>query len=215
MEHRISFNFEGRYFTSGDKTKAAHAWVVLHGYGQLAASFLRRFRVLEQQGTFVIAPEGLSHFYLQDTESRMRTGDMKVGACWMTREDRLADIRNYLQFLNSVFDRELSGFTGPVTILGFSQGAATATRWVLDGRINFERLILWAGILPPDIDFDSGSKILHDKKTILVYGNEDPFLGDERFAEMTLLSQKLGIVPEKIEFNGGHQINEDTLLRLL
>ena len=37
-----------------------------------------------------MAPEGLSRFYLEGFSG-------KVGATWMTREDRLNDIDNYLR----------------------------------------------------------------------------------------------------------------------
>jgi predicted esterase len=84
----------------------------------------------------------------------------------------------------------------------------------MDGTIRFRRLILWAGIFPPDIDFTRGHEILSKKDVVLVYGNSDPFLSDERFAEMKLLSEKLQITPKTMTFDGGHVINEDVLLKL-
>src|SRR5688500_17677253 len=148
MEHSISFSYQGRYYSLGDTANPKQIWFVLHGYGQLASFFIRKFSVLGEHDIRVIAPEGLSRFYRHDTEDRMRTGDMRVGASWMTRENRLTDICNYIEFLNAVYQKEAPQKNVPVTVLGFSQGAATATRWVLDGTIPFNRLILWAGILP-------------------------------------------------------------------
>jgi predicted esterase len=215
MEHSINFSFQARYFTLGKKEVARQIWFVLHGYGQLASFFLRKFSELERHGIYVIAPEGLSRYYLHDTDERMRTGNNRVGASWMTREDRLTDIKNYLRMLNEVYTHESSTTNAPVTILGFSQGAATATRWILDGKINFERLILWAGILPADIDFAAGKEILLDKETYLVYGTRDPFLNDSRFAEMNSLSDKLSISPKVIAFDGEHTIDPPTLLKFV
>jgi predicted esterase len=214
MEHSISFSYHGRYFSLGDTTDPKQVWFVLHGYGQLAAFFVQRFSVLKEHNIRVIAPEALSRFYQHETEDRMRTGDMRVGASWMTREDRLTDIRNYIEFLNAVYQKEAPQKNVPVTVLGFSQGAATATRWVLDGKVDFKRLILWAGILPPDIDFSAGKEILHSKEFLMVYGDKDPFLNDSRFAEMKMLSEKLGVTPKQLVFEGGHTIEAKLLLDL-
>ncbi len=212
-----TFNYTGRYFKLGEinaRTKAV--WFVLHGYGQLAPYFLRKFQALPQHNICVIAPEGLSHFYLEDPASRSRTGNMRVGASWMTRENRLADIENYITYLNSIFKKEIgSNNTLPVTLLGFSQGAATASRWALSDAIHFNRLILWAGILPPDIDFDKGKNLFAQKDVVVVYGNRDPYLNESRFGEMKNLSDKLGLSAKEIVFDGTHEIHEPTLLTLI
>ncbi len=213
MEHHISFSFSGRYFTLGEKATARQIWFVLHGYGQLAGYFIRKFRVLEQHNIYVVAPEGLSRFYLEDINQRAQSGSNRVGATWMTREDRLSDIANYITFLNSVYSKEVASSV-PVTVLGFSQGAATVSRWVCEGSIEFERLILWGGILPPDLALPEGNN-LKDKETIFVKGSEDPFMNDSRFAEMNQLSIKLGITSRIVDYHGGHDIDESTLLRIV
>ena len=212
----LSFEFKARYFKIGQldsKTKAI--WIVLHGYGQLAQFFLRNFSLLERHHICVIAPEGLSRFYLEDVQSRAQSGNNRVGSTWMTKENRAMDVENYLTYLNALYTKEVGASTLPVTILGFSQGVATASRWVLDRRVRFDRLILWAGILPPDMDFDSAKEILAGKEILLVYGKQDPYLNDDRFAEMKLLSEKLQINPQVIEFDGAHQMNETVLSGLI
>lgn len=217
QELATEFNFKGRYFKIGEinnQTKAV--WFVLHGYGQLAQYFLPKFKSLVAHNVCVIAPEGLSHYYLEDVSTRGRTGSTRVGASWMTRENRLTDIENYITYLNSVFQREIGGHKNlDVTILGFSQGAATASRWALSDSIYFKRLILWAGILPPDMDFEKGKQLLKQKEVRIVYGKHDPFLSETRFGEMKTLSEKLEINPEPLVFDGAHEIHEATLLTLL
>lgn len=214
MEHHVSFSFSGRYFTLGEKASAKQIWFVLHGYGQLARFFLRKFGALENRGIFVIAPEGLSRYYLEDINHRIQSGTNRVGATWMTREDRLTDIENYLSFLNAVYAAEVIPET-PITLLGFSQGAATASRWATEGRIQFERLILWGGILPPDLELPLANERLKSKETVFVKGTEDPFMNEARFAEMNQLSKKLGITPKIVKHPGGHDIDEATLLSIL
>ena len=216
QEKELSFAFRARYFklepTNGIPRQV---WFVLHGYGQLAQYFIKNFQSFADRGITVIAPEALSRFYLEDVQSRARSGNNRVGATWMTRENRLVDIDNYIRFLDNVYAKETVDPAIPVTVLGFSQGAATASRWVIDGKINFDRLVLWAGIFPPDTNFETGKEILQKKKVILAYGTKDPFLNDDRFAEMKTLSQKLNITPETITFDGSHEINQPALLKLI
>jgi predicted esterase len=132
----------------------------------------------------------------------------------MTRENREMDIQNYLTYLDNIYKKEIADKKIPVTILGFSQGSATATRWALSDNIKFDRLILWSGIFPPDMNFESGHKILENKETFLVYGKQDPFLNDSRFAEMKMLTEKLGVEVKQITFEGEHEIDVPTLSRL-
>jgi predicted esterase len=216
QELQVTFNFSARYFKLGkinQQTKAV--WFVLHGYGHLAKYFLKKFESLTNHGVCVIAPEGLSRFYLEDVNTRNQTGNNRVGATWMTRENRLADIENYIQFLNTVYQAELTLFpTIPVTLLGFSQGAATVSRWAINDSVAFTKLILWAGILPNDMDFEKGKALLKTKTVYQVYGNKDPFLNDSRIGEMKALSEKMGITSAPIIFDGGHELHEPTLLSL-
>lgn len=215
-QHELSFSFKARYYKTGRlQPGTRQLWFVLHGYGQLAQHFIRKFAVLEEHNICVIAPEGLSRFYLEPLSNRMQTGDSRVGATWMTKENRQADINNYLAYLNALYAHEAANTTVPVTVLGFSQGAATASRWIADGNININRFILWAGILPPDMDFEAGKEALHGKETYMVYGNEDPYINDTRFAELDLLSDKLGIHPQRVTFQGQHGIHAPTLLNFI
>jgi predicted esterase len=216
QEKELSFSFRARYFKLAPTQGATRQiWFVLHGYGQLAQYFIKNFQSLSDHGIAVVAPEALSRFYLEDVQSRAKTGNNRVGATWMTRENRLADIGNYITFLNGVYSKEITDPSVPVTVLGFSQGAATASRWVIDGKVNFNRLVLWAGVFPPDMDFEAGKEILQNKKVVLAYGTKDPFLNDERFTEMKTLSQSLNITAETVSFDGAHEINQLALLSLI
>jgi predicted esterase len=215
MELSVNFNFKARYFKLGEVTSQTKAvWFVLHGYGHLAQYFLAKFKSLEDQGICVLAPEGLSRFYLEDVNTRAQTGNNRVGATWMTRENRLMDIDNYLTFLTTVYNTEIGNQSLPVTLLGFSQGAATASRWAVDNKIKYERLILWSGIFPDDMDFEKGKQVLKTKQVYQVYGSKDPFLNDARIGAMKGLAEKLGVTSPPVVFEGGHEIHQQTLLSL-
>ena len=88
MEREINISLKTKYSTYGkfsDRTEKI--WFVCHGYGQLAEYFIKNFEVLDAETNYVIAPQGLSKFYLKGFTGR-------VGASWMTKEDRLTDIEN-------------------------------------------------------------------------------------------------------------------------
>jgi predicted esterase len=217
IEQHINFNFKGRYYTLGEINKdTLQIWFVLHGYGQLAQYFLKKFNSLEAKNICVIAPEGLSRFYLEDINTRSQGGSSRVGATWMTKEDRLTDIENYITYLNSIYQKELAGLTSipPVTLFGFSQGVATVARWALYGSVQFQRLIFWAGILPPDIDFELGKDKVRGKEVIQIYGKQDPFINADRLNEMKKLCNQLEITPQIIEYDGKHEIDESVLAQI-
>ena len=97
-EHLITTDYTARYYTLGEinEDPQQEVWVVLHGYGQLAQYFVRKFEPLLQDDVCVVAPEGLSLFYLRGTEGR-------VGATWMTSEFREHAISNYLVYLQKLY----------------------------------------------------------------------------------------------------------------
>jgi len=213
-QNDVTFQFKARYFKLGKlDSSTRQLWFVIHGYGQLAEYFIRKFKVLEEHNICVIAPEGLSHFYLEDVASRAQSGNNRVGASWMTKENRLTDIENYIEYLNAVHQQEVGNHKHiSTTVLGFSQGAATVSRWISAGQVDFHRLILWAGVFPPDIDFNTTKGILKDKETYMVYGKNDPFITDDRLQEMKTLIQQLSISPEIKVFDGNHDMDSQLLL---
>lgn len=215
QESHIHFNFGARYYTLGTlNNQTRSVWFVLHGYGQLARYFLPKFDVLQRNGIYVVAPEGLSRFYLEDVTKRAVTGNNRVGATWMTAENRLMDIENYLTYLQQVYQEVMKQIKRPVSLLGFSQGAATASRWALHNPAYFDHIILWAGIFPPDMDFEKGKQALANKRITMVYGENDPYVTDARLSEMTNLAERLHVAPAVITFAGGHEIDERTLEQL-
>ena len=204
----IDFQFKARYYKLGElNANTKQVWWVLHGYGQLAQFFVSKFKGLTEKGIYVIAPEGLSNYYLQGNEGR-------IGASWMTRENRLTDIENYVAYLNGIHHKEIGGRKIKTTLFGFSQGAATAVRWAMNQQVEFDRLILWAGLFPPDINFEKGAELFKYKDVIEVLGKQDQFITEDRIQEMLKLNERLKINPKIIEFEGVHEINQEILMDL-
>jgi predicted esterase len=213
--YHISFSFKARYAALGTIEKTnTNIWFVLHGYGQLAPYFIKKFEPIADSNTLIIAPEGLSRFYLEDVTKRVATGNNRVGATWMTREERLTDIENYLHYLNSLY-QHVKKFSpnAAVSLLGFSQGAATATRWAQQNPQYFKRLLLWAGILPEDLTLSGNNQEFKSLPLHIVYGANDPFLTDERLMQHQNIEARIGLKAEVTTFNGGHEIDKETLLK--
>jgi predicted esterase len=213
VEHHLEVTKTARYLTLGDVAGAQDVWIVLHGYKQLARRFLRRFQPIAEPGRLVVAPEALSRFYTSAEPGRHGPSSV-VGASWMTREDRLHEIRDYVAYLDQVA-RAVLPLDARVTVLGFSQGTATAARWVTMGSVKVDRLILWAGYLPHDQDLERGARIFSDTELILVRGDEDPGLADE-LAERERDQLESAHIPHRIvRYEGGHEIEPEALLQLV
>jgi len=205
QEHQFSTPRSARYFTLGSPQHAADVWLVCHGYGQLASRFLERFRPIEGERRCIVAPEGLSRFYLTEHPAERR-----VGASWMTREDRLHEIDDYVRYLDGVYG-DVVPRSARVTALGFSQGTATVCRWAGLGSSRIDRLIVWGGEVPPDLDL----KRLRVPSLTLVYGTRDELFTPKIIAatEERLRANQIGY--ELMPFEGGHEIDETTLRRLI
>src|SRR2546422_4073268 len=174
QEHQFSTPRSARYFTLGSPQHAADVWLVCHGYGQLASRFLERFRPIAAERRCIVAPEGLSRFYLTESPAERR-----VGASWMTREDRLHEIDDYVRYLDALYREVLGRVEGPaarVTALGFSQGTATVSRWAALGQSRLDHVVLWGGELPPDLDLAASRDRLRDVHFTLVYGERDEYI---------------------------------------
>ncbi len=201
-----------RYCTLGNlDDSTAHVWFVCHGYGQLAPYFIQNFKCIDDGRHYIVAPEGLSRFYLKGFEGR-------VGATWMTKEERELDIQDYVGYLDDLYDyifNRISRSKVNVHLLGFSQGAATVSRWIALGNVTLESWILWAGLFPYDLTFEVNREKLLNARTFLLYGNHDPFRDEDKIKERKDLVDKEGLQYETIHFDGAHEIPEKTLLSLM
>ena len=206
-EHKLLVPRTARYYSLGTPSEAIKdLWIVCHGYGQLGRYFLRHFSGLDDGKTLVVAPEALSHFYLDGFSGR-------VGASWMTKEDRLAEIQDQETYLDLLLEEQLSQLPQEVriTVLGFSQGGATVSRWLTTGQATVHRLILWAASFPEDIDFTTGKAAFQNLPVAVVYGSQDEFISPEKLAQKKQLMAQLGISPQVFTFEGGHTIHPETL----
>lgn len=213
-EINLNFSFKARYCKLGDLSPDnPRMCFVFHGYGHLAPYFIRKFESLAAKSICVIAPEGLSKFYLEPFDDSGKRKSNRVGATWMTRENRETDIENYTNYIQAIYEKEVTPNT-VVDVIGFSQGAATSSRWLINSKPKFDRFIIWAGIFPPDMNFLEAKTVFNNKKVIAIYGSDDPYVTPERIQEMNDLSAKVNVIPERISFHGKHEIKDEILTSL-
>ncbi len=209
-EHRFAVPRTARYFTLGRlDERVRQVWFVCHGYGQLAGDFLRGFAPLDDGDRFIVA-EGLSRYYTHHLRGA-------VGASWMTREERLAEIADYVKYLDSLYHHILRGTTRSavsVYVLGFSQGAATAARWICLGSAVTHRLILWGELIPPDIDLEVAWGKLEDSRLTLVVGRDDTYVKPEELGDVEARLLRHEIPYETVRYAGGHHLDAEVLKSL-
>ncbi len=210
QHHKFTVKRTAQYSTIGTANKDINRLVIAcHGQGQLAKHFVRRFDVLDDGKTLVLAPEALSKFYIKNM-----TGD--VGACWMTKEDRLDEIADYSNYLQQLYDHYAPQLADDVQVIlfGFSQGCATVIRWAMENFPKADAFVLFGGMLPEDLDYSPHLDYFNSKKLVWMYGTNDQFLTPPRleFIRKVISNSQLNF--EERTFEGTHKVPRDVVKNL-
>lgn len=189
-----------RYFVLGEQTAPTEVWFVLHGYLQEVERFLAWWEPARQEGRMIVAPEALSRAYIDAPHQ-------KVGASWMTRTEREQEIADYVRYLDLVAREVLAGRDDVrIEVHGFSQGAATACRWAVQGQVRPDRVTLWGNGVPPDLDLDRLRHALGGEPVHLRIGTEDEYI-TPKIVEREKARLEAGGMPYDLRlFSGGHRV---------
>ncbi len=205
--YKIRAEKTGHYFTHGKLTSETRfVWVCLHGYGQLGKYFIQRFEFLDPNKHYVIVPEGLNRFYFEGVNER-------PVASWMTREDRLDEIADFILFLEAL-RHKISWDKHPdikVIFLGFSQGVTTLLRWLHDIGPRADFLLMWAGGLPDDLFFERRKEYFGKISSHYFVGDKDPYFAPGLVMDKKHLMDDIGLEISLHEFSGTHKVDEATL----
>lgn len=201
-----------RVYSLGDARDQHDLWIVCHGYGQLAARFIKEFEPIAVSGRLIVAPEGLHRFYLDPPPAP--AAQRRVGATWMTREDRATDITDYVAYLDRVAQHYAPENNGRVRAFGFSQGAATVFRWAVLGRTQVAELILWAGEVPPDVDMTLAADRLRNTRIVFAHGTADQLVARSVVERHLALLDSAGLSYELREYPGAHSLDSALLTDL-
>jgi predicted esterase len=213
--HHLAVGRTARYYTLGaEPGEASQLWIALHGYAMLASRFLRLLAPLAEGGrTLVLAPEALSRFYLETGRDGQHSE--AIGATWLTREDRqheLSDAIRYLDQLHGEWSSRIPAGT-PVGVLGFSQGAAMAARWIGTGATLPEQVVLW-GIEPPADALPALAERMQGREVTLIAGDRDRFAPAGGIEAQAAALARLGVRARAERFAGGHSLPAEAVRRL-
>ncbi|TND09629.1 MAG: phospholipase/carboxylesterase [Bacteroidetes bacterium] len=206
-QHQVTVPKTARYFTLGEAGPATkNVWFLCHGYGQLANYFLRNFEPLNDGTSLLVAPEGLHRFYVNGVSGR-------IGASWMTKEDRLSDISDYTGALDILYDEVMRGLPADtrIHVLGFSQGSATVSRWLAAGSKRFDTLTLWCGFFPPDMNWEKDLARFMHSKNFIVTASQDEFISAEQEEEQLRMFREKQVPFSHLRFEGKHVIDPGML----
>lgn len=204
MEKSIIHIKTYRYELINDQKDPLTVLYVLHGYGQLAKYFIRKFSNLSKN-ILIIAPEGMHRFYINGSSGR-------VGASWMTKELREVDIEDNMSWLDALDENIYKNYRIENRILlGFSQGGSTAVRWNLLGKTKFSAMIIWASDYPPELK-DKANQ-LAGQQLYFCIGTEDEYYDHHGQKELLNFYQNNGF--EISNYLGPHDIDKPTLERII
>ncbi|HEV8123613.1 MAG TPA: hypothetical protein VGP80_05190 [Gemmatimonadales bacterium] len=209
-EHHLSVPRTARYYLHGDPGSARHAWLGCHGYGQLAGAFIGYLSTAASATRLLIAPEALSRFYHDN-------GLGPIGASWMTKEDRQHEIDDYLRYLDQVQSELRARLPADHRLfaLGFSQGVATVSRWLLGGKSELAGLIVWAGTVAPELNPAALAPRLSGKRVALVAGSKDEYVTPAWFEKEHRRFTEAGAECRDFHFHGGHRLDRVILAQAM
>ena len=207
----LDISYKAPYFKVGSINEMTkNIWFIFHGYGQLADEFAKQFSELISEENCLIFPQGLSRFYLKGIGN-------KIGSNWMTSQDRDIDIANYLSYINQIFKHEVEASLENIklNILGFSQGGHTASRWIYNSNITYNKFVLWGSNLTHEIDQKRISDSFSHGKNLVIIGDQDRFINSDRLRKMRLKYEKIGFNYQTIEYHGEHDIYPEILKKII
>lgn len=212
-EHHMRVQRSARWYELGEPGPAVREiWLVVHGYAQLARDFIAAFHPIAAPDRLIVAPEALSRFYAH-VERGGSHHEASVGATWMTREDRDAEILDYVDYLDAVVERARAAAPNAsrVVALGFSQGTATVSRWAVLGAHAPDRLILWGGGPAEDLPPEGLAARLGDRPIELVHGRNDRVVPLAVVERAVARLRSRGVAVELHSYDGSHRVDPAVL----
>lgn len=208
--HHIATPKTARYTAYGElSSKTKYFWFVLHGSNMLSEQMLYKFKDFDPETHFVIAPEGLSRFYVNGFGG-------EVVASWMTKRDRLEEIHDFSVYCSTLYNtyvQKLPDFCKTI-IMGFSQGGVTAMRWLHHLDVTVDFLIPYACWIPEDIDYLTAKTDWNKICKILTYGSEDQFLNEKKIIEIQEICKAGNLDFHNEIYAGDHRVDKKQLKKI-
>ncbi len=196
-----------RYSTYGELTASTkYFWFALHGSKMLCEQMLYKFKDFDPKEHFVVAPEGLNRFYEKDFGG-------PVVASWMTKRDRLHEIKDNGNYLSGLYQHFLAQLPQACkkTIMAFSQGGTIAFRWLHQKKVEVDNVIPYACWIPEDVDLTASKTDLNASQLLFTYGKEDQFLTKKYIAMVGDVINKSDVKMTFLPYTGDHRISKEQL----
>ena len=208
--HHIATPKTARYTAYGElSSKTKYFWFVLHGSNMLSEQMLYKFKDFDPETHFVIAPEGLSRFYVNGFGG-------EVVASWMTKRDRLEEIHDFSVYCSTLYDTYVQKLPDSckTIIMGFSQGGVTAMRWLHHLGVTVDFLIPYACWIPEDIDYSTAKTDWNKICKILTYGSKDQFLNEKKIIEIQEICKAGKLDFHNEIYAGDHRVDKKQLKKI-
>ncbi|MDO6491529.1 MULTISPECIES: alpha/beta hydrolase [unclassified Cellulophaga] len=210
-EKEVTYTTTNSYATLNTLTKdTKNVWLVCHGIGYLSKYFLRYFKELNTKENYIIAPQAPSKYYLNNKFTH-------IGASWLTRENTVAETKNIITYLNTVYKTENIPEHTNFIVLGYSQGVSVVTRWLAQEKIKCNHFVLYAGTVPKELSKEDFTYLSDNKtKTTYIVGDEDAYFDDDR-KQLEKIRIKNIIDPNTnfITFKGVHEVKKEIINSLV
>lgn len=179
--------------------------IAVHGYGAHKRYMMREARA--------VAPENFAIASVQGPHQHFRRTDdgYRIGFGWLSdyKPDEYVSLHH--EFLLQVIDKlQNENVIDPsrVYLYGFSQACALNFRFAFTHANVLRGIVGVCGGIPGDLDTNSKYQSF-DARTLYLYGNEDEFYSDEKFAEFDRkLSEKLRNYQSK-KYAAKHEITDE------
>ena len=208
-EKDVTYTSKNTYSTLNTLTKnTKNVWIVFHGLGYLSKYFINYFSELNPEENYIIAPQAPSKYY-QDRKFK------HVGASWLTRENTVLETQNVLNYIDAVFEKEVSDTPKNLIVLGYSQGVSIAARWVAQRKIQCDKLILHSGGIPKELKPEDFEFLNPSTEVVYLYGNKDQYITEALKTDEQLKGSQLFKDRLKTEvFDGIHEVNKEFILKI-
>jgi len=201
MKKSIQISRTAHYYYQKPELEVDKVLFILHGYAQLASDFIQEFEFLKSTSILVVAPEAISKFYNKKHQPV---------ANWMTSHKREDEIKDYVNYLNSVERNIFKEFgTKEKLVLGYSQGVSTLFRWLIHSNYKASQIYACSGSIPPELTTDD-TKAFQKSRINYYYGDNDGLLSVKAAIKQIDFLNSLLLDVNAVPFKGRHEISDIT-----
>jgi predicted esterase len=153
--------------------------IAVHGYGAHKRYMMREARAVAEDKFVIVSIQG-PHQHFRPTD-----GGYRVGFGWLTDHKPQEYVSLHHNFVIDVARRlreEGIADSSRLFLYGFSQACALNFRFAFTYPEMVKSIIGVCGGIPGDLDTNPAYKLL-DANTFYLYGNDDEFYTQDRFAE--------------------------------